>query len=208
RRGADPVGGGVLDAARERVGAVRCPDQRQHVQVGDVGDQIEQADERRAEHQRAGYGPARIAHLAGGEGDVGPRIRGEECPDQRRPQLHSRPGDAEPVANAGRARFAARAAPPPSTRPSAITASKVATLATVNTFCTCRPASRPRAFKAVRSRITLAATACTGLAASGPRRTSGGAGASAGQSCPAKVAKATATAAIVPVWITSTSVQP
>ena len=84
----------------------------------------------------------------------------------------------------------------PKTMPPAVRARSAATLRTVRTFCTRVPALRPSAFVAVRARTTAAATAFIAPPATDGTRS------------PRNVAKATATAAIVPVWMTSAIVQP
>jgi len=59
-------------------------------QVGDVGRQVERADEHRAEQEGARHGPRRVAHLGGGEGDVRPGVGREERADHRRAELGQR----------------------------------------------------------------------------------------------------------------------
>ena len=69
------------------------------------------------------------------------------------------------------------------------------------------PAFSPVAFEAVRSAITARATSCTAEIEIGPADTQGVLE-TAGTRTPRNRANATATAAIVPVWITRSIVQP
>ena len=94
-------------------------------------------------------------------------------------------------------------------KPSATRASKPPTLATVKTFCTVAPSRRPRQLTQVSSAITSIATSCwlETWYESG-RGTSTFPADTQGRNRPRNLAKPTATAAIVPVWITRNSVQP
>src|SRR5207237_8334968 len=78
------IGGGVLDGV----------ERRRH-QIRDVGQQVERDDENRTERQRQRNIAAWVLHLARGEGDVVPGIRGEERPGLRDAEGHEQAERAE-----------------------------------------------------------------------------------------------------------------
>ena len=80
-------------------------------------------------------------------------------------------------------------------------------LAVVKEFCSHLPILRPRRFAAVSTAITTIAPARSPESPAPPAPNQRFEP-STGHITPAKRANATATAAIVPVWITSSSVQP
>ena len=94
-----------------------------------------------------------------------------------------------------------------STQPTATIKHSERILAVVNEFCNHLPRLRPRRFAAVRIAITAIAPARSpdNPAPPAPNQRSDP---STGHITPANRANATATAAIVPVWMTSSSVQP
>ena len=77
----------------------------------------------------------------------------------------------------------------------------------MKTFCVRVPAFRPVAFDAVRIAMTASATSWTDDTDKGPADATGRLE-TPGARTPRKRANATATAAIVPVWITRNIVQP
>ncbi len=95
----------------------------------------------------------------------------------------------------------------PKRTPPSASAARTANFAAVDPFCVTVPARRPVPLASVSMAITAIAVRRTGVSASGPRRNQG-ASVTPGASTPRNFAKATTTAAIVPVWMTSTIAQP
>ena len=96
----------------------------------------------------------------------------------------------------------------PSRNPMATSPNSAAVLANVKTFCTIAPVRMPRIFTAVSSPTIAIPTSCCVVSPAFPLPIKWFCAEIHGTKTPANLAKATATAAMVPVWITRNSVQP
>ena len=83
---------GIFASVGQHVGTMRVAGEREDVEIGDVGEDVEQTHRPGADRERARQVPGGVLHLGGRKGDVVPGVAREQRAHHGRPQ-HRDDGD-------------------------------------------------------------------------------------------------------------------